>query len=182
MKVVVLAINAFLDTNAVELVILMSDNVIVVIEKAKEHSVKSIVRSGAEGRPMDRDPLSSSFSEVNPLEEEHSGGTAESPRPGPSHRKVSSSPGFRSGLRGLWLPSYRFVCYKSKHLAAYLHVTGSRSHGLEAGCLLTPMGQPKLLRISPICCFLSGIFMSKAFDDALLSSDGSSVVAEGVVH
>ena len=42
---------------------------------------------------MDEDLFTCSFREVHSREEEYSGGPAESPQPGPSHRMVSSSQG-----------------------------------------------------------------------------------------
>ena len=49
-----------------------------------------------------------------------------------------------------------------------LHVSSSRSHGLETGCVSTSLGQTQCIRLPPLHFALSGLVRSPSFDRVLL--------------
>ena len=148
------------------------------LEETRRHSVKGVVRFGTGDHPLDESSFRNSVSEVHSREEKHFSGPAQSPRPGPSHGVVCSSQGVRRNLWGFRSPSYRPVCYSGKCQGASLCVSGSGSHGLEAGLLPASLGQSSLLHLSPVCLTLSSV-SHQMFEAALFASDRPSVVSKG---
>ena len=102
------------------------------------------------------------------------------PDKGPSHRMVSSSPGIRLHLQGLWLPSHRLVCYKSKHKVTSTHVSASKFHNMETRCLEHLLDNLSAYAFTPLL-FSAGFVENNAFNRALIGSHNSILASEGEV-
>ena len=142
-------------------------------KETREDSVKGFMPSGTGDRPLDGSSLCYSFNEVHSWEEECSN------RPGPS---VSFSRGVRRDLRGFRSLPYGLALYSGKCQVAFLHVSSSGSHGLEAGCLSASLGRSPRLRLSPVYPTSLSIVLRQIFEVALLGSDRPFVASKGVIR
>ena len=99
------------------------------------------------------------------------------PDKGPSHRMVSS-PDIRLHLQGLWMPSHRLVCYKSKRKVTSTHVSASKFHNMETRCLEHLLDNLSAYAFIP-SLFSAGFVESNAFNRALIGSHNSILASEG---
>ena len=148
-------------------------------KETREHSVKGFMPSGTGDRPLDGSSLCYSVNEVHSWEEECSSRPALSPRPGPS---VSFSRGVRRDLQGFRSPPHGLVLYSGKCQVAFLHVSSSGPHGLEAGCLSSSLGRSPRLRLSPVYPTSLSIVLCQTFGVVLLGSDRPFVASKRVIR
>ena len=92
-----------------------------------------------------------------PCKKEYPSRSAKSPQPGPSDRVVFRAQDVRGSFRSVWSSSSRLICYESEHKAAVVHVTGSGSHGMEAGLFSAFMGLSERLCLFPLCFHSAGL-------------------------
>ena len=103
MKLVQLALNAFLPRILGESVVLVSDSatVMLYLKKTRGNCFQGDVLSSTGDYGLVGTAPGDAFCEIHPREEEHVGGPFESPRPGLSNVMVFPSPGVRCHLRGV---------------------------------------------------------------------------------
>ena len=138
MRAASLALAAFLLQLSGQSVILMSDNASVVAYLRHQGGT---VLHGLRDSSLDRVAFGRSVGQVHSVEEEYSGGPAQSFRPGSSHGMVPSK-GLRGDFRGvweLWASPSQSLCHPGQCQASAVLVPSSGSDGLEARLIPTSL-------------------------------------------
>ena len=183
MKAVQLALDAFLNRLAGKSVVLMSDNCHGggVSSKAGGHGVLGHVQHGSGGRPVVGATLGSHLGSLHSGEEECPSGPV---KVAPTRSFLRSVPFFP----GCSTPSatssdvLMWTCSLLRPIwTTYLHLSGSGSHGVEAGRILPPMGWSVSLHLSPHRSSSPGLVKSSAFDEPFLDSRRSVLASERLV-
>ena len=150
-------------------------------QKAKRLSNSRHVQIGSKDSHLVRTEQGQHHDKIHIEEEEHSYGPIKAPGSDPSYRMISSFLGIQRHLHGVQSPPSRYVCNWSNRESPHLHVTHSRSHGVEGGCFSEPIGQPKGLCFLSIHSFEADLVKGDAFSQSSLDIGGSTLVRKEMI-